>query len=282
MISQYLLLLLSTLIASATSTGDIISSKSDDGRILYHTTEADPCVIATPDGVIDLSALEKKQFSVTLDVYQSLFYWVIGWCKKQVDSAPIGPDGQPMQNCDSTQLPAYITQHSSALSLCEFSMYNWLSGITAEKANDVWVVSYSADQPGTYRSIAYISLECSPTTPEQVDCKKNSPSDPCIVKFQTGDVRSYTAAFVSPYACPGHGSGGGGGGGCGFSCAFLLIFFLGGFVYLVSFMAYNYKFKELRGRELLPHQEFWKSIPGLCKDGAIFLFMKIKGCFARS
>eukprot|EP01060_Flectonema_neradi_P037068 TRINITY_DN7363_c0_g2_i1.p1 TRINITY_DN7363_c0_g2~~TRINITY_DN7363_c0_g2_i1.p1 ORF type:complete len:294 (+),score=53.38 TRINITY_DN7363_c0_g2_i1:51-884(+) len=255
----------------------------DDGKVTYYATAEDPCVIATPEGTINIGSLEVTQFTMNIDVFhESVFYWMVGWCQKQVSSPPV-VNGQPMQACDSSDIPSYVTQHTQS-SFCDFSMHQWLSGITAEKLSGIWVVSYKALVPASWVSEkqTHVNIECAPSVAE-VECDKISQFGNCLVYFTNGvgGAQIYTSTFQSRFACP-SGGGGGGGGGCGFSCAFLLIFFLGGFVYLVSFMAYNYKFKELRGRELLPHQEFWKSIPGLCKDGAIFLFMKIKGCFARS
>ena len=259
------------------STAEMIVSEFEDGTMSYHSSVEDPCVIETPDGVINLGSLETKQFTVFIDAYHgSTFYWMVSFCKKEVSSPPI-VDGIPKQACDSTDIPSYITEHSKDSNLCSFSLYDWLSGTTAEKraSDNVWVVSYKVAQPTTWlNKEGQISIECDPTVAE-VDCKGDAAS--CAVALTNGPSGAYiyTATFLSPHACPISG-GGGGGGGCGFGCAFLLIFFLGGFVYLVVFMAYNYKVKELRGRELLPHQEFWKSIPGLCKDGAIFLFQKIR------
>jgi len=36
-------------------------------------------------------------------------------------------------------------------------------------------------------------------------------------------------------------------------------------LYLGIGMGYMYKFKGARGKEMLPNQEFWKSLPGLIK-----------------
>ena len=276
MILQSVILLCLAMVIS----GEMIIKKIDS-QTMYHASESDPCKIETPEGLIDLSSLKTMQFSVVLDIHHSIFYWMISWCKKEVTEPPIGSDGQPLQACDTTDIPSYLTQHIPTTSACEYAMINWLSGMSAEKraVDGIWVVTYKIGKPATYlpEKEGVITIECEPTLPFVLDCKKNTPSDPCVVRYTNAPAGAlYSSDFVSPLACPGAGSGGGGGGGCGFGCIFLLVFFLGGFVYLVVFMAYNYKVKELRGRELLPHQEFWKSIPGLCKDGAIFLFQKIR------
>ena len=38
-----------------------------------------------------------------------------------------------------------------------------------------------------------------------------------------------------------------------------------------------YKAKEARGVEAIPNIEFWRSLPGLIKDGCVFSWSKITG-----
>ena len=59
---------------------------------------------------------------------------------------------------------------------------------------------------------------------------------------------------------------------------FLIIFFVGGGLYVAGTVAFYYFKEGKRGAELIPHPEFWKDLPYLVKDGAVFLFQKIKGC----
>jgi len=48
-------------------------------------------------------------------------------------------------------------------------------------------------------------------------------------------------------------------------------------VYLVAGVLFN-KFKRgLTGVELVPNVTFWSSIPGLVKDGVMFIVNKIRG-----
>jgi len=72
------------------------------------------------------------------------------------------------------------------------------------------------------------------------------------------------------------GSGGSGGGGLNGGDVFLIIFFVGGFLYVAVGMAYNYKAKEARGVEMIPNLEFWKDLPQLLKDGASFAYGRTK------
>ena len=57
----------------------------------------------------------------------------------------------------------------------------------------------------------------------------------------------------------------------------MIIFFVGGAVYVAGTVAFYYVKEGKRGAELVPHKEFWKDLPFLCRDGAVFLFTKIKG-----
>ena len=41
----------------------------------------------------------------------------------------------------------------------------------------------------------------------------------------------------------------------------LIIFFVGGFTYMAAGFAYNYKMKELRGSEAVPHLAFFRDLP---------------------
>ena len=45
--------------------------------------------------------------------------------------------------------------------------------------------------------------------------------------------------------------------------------------YVGGFAAYNYKYLDLRGMEMLPHRDFWAEQPGQMKDGALWTWEKI-------
>eukprot|EP01060_Flectonema_neradi_P030088 TRINITY_DN42_c1_g1_i5.p1 TRINITY_DN42_c1_g1~~TRINITY_DN42_c1_g1_i5.p1 ORF type:complete len:187 (+),score=39.22 TRINITY_DN42_c1_g1_i5:52-612(+) len=56
---------------------------------------------------------------------------------------------------------------------------------------------------------------------------------------------------------------------------FLIIFFVGGFLYFAIGAAFMFKVKGERGVNVIPHVNFWKDLPTLMKDGALFLKSKI-------
>ncbi len=59
--------------------------------------------------------------------------------------------------------------------------------------------------------------------------------------------------------------------------AFVIIVFVGAFLYVVLTVLYNRFRLGKSGKELAPHPEFWLSLPGLVKDGHIFVFRKLRG-----
>ena len=56
----------------------------------------------------------------------------------------------------------------------------------------------------------------------------------------------------------------------------MIIFFVPLGLYVIGFVAWNYK-QGMTGADMLPHREFWGSLPGLFKDGCTFLWSKIRG-----
>jgi len=81
----------------------------------------------------------------------------------------------------------------------------------------------------------------------------------------------YTFAWQSQFACPGTG-----GGGISPGSILLIIVVCLIVVYLVAGLIFN-KFKRgLNGIELIPNVTFWTSIPGLVKDGVMFIVNKVR------
>jgi hypothetical protein len=84
----------------------------------------------------------------------------------------------------------------------------------------------------------------------------------------------YNFAWASVHACP-KGSGGGSGGGLSGGSIFLIILLVGGVVYLVAGILFNKFKRQATGVELIPNVGFWTSLPGLTKDGVMFIVHKI-------
>lgn len=109
------------------------------------------------------------------------------------------------------------------------------------------------------------------------------------VKFRKGKTRprfSFDAGGPTPTPPPpprttssgGGGGGGDGGGGSsgtgGIVFIVLLLALLA--VYFVGFgLFYRYR-QNKSGAELIAHRTFWGSLPGLAKDGVVFVFQGIR------
>jgi len=83
----------------------------------------------------------------------------------------------------------------------------------------------------------------------------------------------YNFQWITTYACPTNrpppgppGSGGLSGGGI-----FLILVFCLLAVYVAAGITYNVVMKKATGKEIIPNVEFWLSIPGLTKDGVMFI-----------
>lgn len=124
---------------------------------------------------------------------------------------------------------------------------------------------------GVYRK-HIITFSCGTANPGTLTYQSESPQ--CTYNFV------YTGAV----GCPLAGSGGGGGSsssGLSGGDVFLIIFFVGGFLYVVIGMAYNFQFKQLRGVEMVPNVDFWRGLPGLIKDGCVFTWSSFMSLFEK-
>jgi len=86
-------------------------------------------------------------------------------------------------------------------------------------------------------------------------------------------VTDYEFIFDSSAACPTGSQATISGGSI-----FLILFFSIAALYVIGFVIYNFAVvKVAPGIELIPHLEFWKSVPGLVQDGVTFTIQKAKG-----
>lgn len=97
------------------------------------------------------------------------------------------------------------------------------------------------------------------------DCSLRGTGYGCVISSSTDPV----AGEVLCLPCAG------GGGGLGGGSIFLIILVSLLFVYFVGGIIYN-KFVKKEGFKPL-HAEFWSDLPGLVKDGCMFVVSKVKG-----
>jgi len=110
-----------------------------------------------------------------------------------------------------------------------------------------------------------------------------------VLKFVKEDpVKTYDLEYVSKYACPKNGGGGGGGGGGddddgGISGGWIFIIILSSLIvlYIIGGVAFNKFYRHHEGKEIIPNVEFWTSLPGLVKDGHLFIWRKARSLTGR-
>jgi len=97
----------------------------------------------------------------------------------------------------------------------------------------------------------------------------------------TSEVGStYNFNWVSQYGCPTNASPGGssgGGGGLSGGSILLIILLCVVVVYIAGGVALNKFARHKEGVEVIPNVDFWVMLPGLVKDGGMFIYHKIRG-----
>eukprot|EP01064_Diplonema_japonicum_P002912 TRINITY_DN11894_c0_g1_i1.p1 TRINITY_DN11894_c0_g1~~TRINITY_DN11894_c0_g1_i1.p1 ORF type:complete len:276 (+),score=40.09 TRINITY_DN11894_c0_g1_i1:61-888(+) len=248
-----------------------------DGRLAYFANS--DCVIETDEGKLDLESLPTTPTDMVEDNFNqlTLFTWVNSWCRKE-QLLPGGSNAGAAP-CDAAKQPSYCVKY--AATYCDYSCTEITTPFYASKIEGNWVVGYTVTQPAegwVARIDSKVTVECNPNSKE-IDCIiEDAAKGVCEVKKEeVNGAFIYNLKYKSPLVCIGGGGGGGSSGGCNAGCAFLIIFFVGGFVYFAAGMTYNYMRKQLRGVEMVPNLGFWKDLPYLIKDGALFGVEKIKG-----
>jgi len=125
-----------------------------------------------------------------------------------------------------------------------------------------------------------IEYICDPSGSEGSLTPADNPENP---------THDYHLTWTTKYACPqsdgdGDGDGGGGdGGGGGISGGWIFIIILAGsaFIYLIAGVAVKKFVFHAEGIELIPNAMFWIALPGLVKDGNLFLVRKALGLCGR-
>jgi len=84
----------------------------------------------------------------------------------------------------------------------------------------------------------------------------------------------YQFLWVSAYACPSNRPSGGGSGGLSGGSIILIIVLCVMVVYLAAGITFQKVKNNASGLELIPNVEFWSSLPGLVRDGILFIVNK--------
>eukprot|EP00759_Apiculatamorpha_spiralis_P024078 PhF_6_TR27805/c1_g2_i7/m.40523/K10089/M6PR; cation-dependent mannose-6-phosphate receptor len=228
-------------------------------------------ITCSPASGIDFTNVPSTHCSMTqvLDgTPGSNYNFDFNWCNQVASSA-----------CPAS----YIVQGNN--NQCDRAFTVWQGGMGMVSSN----VMYSVDDGAG--SSAVVAIACDQggannvvTCPSQYN-----------VKTQQANQYQYTISLKSKCACPNGCSGSGPGpapgpggnsgsepsGGLTGGGVFLIIFFVSATVYIGAGTVYNYKVKGMTGAEAFPNLEFWKGLPGLCKDGCLFFVEKVKGLAGR-
>ena len=104
----------------------------------------------------------------------------------------------------------------------------------------------------------------------------------CTYKFKA-EADAACGASPTSGGSSGGSSGGGGGGaakkkkGLSIGSILLICALCLTVTYCAAGMAFNFQVKGQRGIDIIPQRSFWISVPGLIKDGVLFVYSKITG-----
>jgi hypothetical protein len=229
-------------------------------QLLVVGLQAADCTI----GPYDLSAVPTASLPLT-QVYNgdsANYIWKINLCAQQTIAGT---------NC-ATLSPGFITEVRTGLAYCETT---WDQKQSALWVGDSGVLTFAQSATNNHPAwTAEVTLTCGPTLAlESVTTTiPVSGTDPNLMfSFQLRTLAVCGSNPPNGNPAPEESSS------CGGGCAFLIIFFVGGALYVAGTVAFYYVREGKRGSELVPHKEFWKDLPFLVRDGAVFLFTKIKG-----
>jgi len=221
-------------------------------------SSADPCVFQN----IDISSYDSSDTDVPLTDSSGNSYYIQPCHNTQACSGKTGVGESPL--CQKDGGGAY---HGCG------TIASALEG--ALVGGGYWIYYTNGDSTNQGPRTANISCVCAPTVTGQ---GQYSPASGSAYEVDTGD---YQVSFKHQICCGGgpspppgpHGGGGGFDYGWVFVivvCCAVVVYLIGGVI--VMKVAYN-----AEGAEMIPNLEFWKSTPGLLKDGVMYIVNKIRG-----
>merc|ERR1711916_123152 len=124
----------------------------------------------------------------------------------------------------------------------------------------------------------------------EITCKKGASAyftfdkydeSSCTYKFKASADEACGASTTSGASSGGSGGGGGGAAkkkkGLSIGSILLICALCLTVTYCAAGMAFNFQVKGQRGIDIIPQRSFWISVPGLIKDGVLFVYSKITG-----
>uniref|UniRef100_A0A1I8JGM9 Cation-dependent mannose-6-phosphate receptor n=1 Tax=Macrostomum lignano TaxID=282301 RepID=A0A1I8JGM9_9PLAT len=161
-----------------------------------------------------------------------------------------------------------------------FYYYNPCYGATCDGSSDAAVCQKTNDK------LQYSGLSGDQLTREthlQLVCDTSGSGEDLLTPLDdgqsSGSTELYKMSLLSRHCCAtgGPGPDGGGGGGMSGGDILLIIFFCLIAVYLAAGILINVAIRRQSfGAQALPNAEFWVSVPGLVRDGALFSYGWVK------
>ncbi|XP_062518174.1 cation-dependent mannose-6-phosphate receptor-like [Corticium candelabrum] len=134
-------------------------------------------------------------------------------------------------------------------------------------------VTYSATTSGTTRT-SVVHLMCDKTL------SLSQSKFTYVNQKQVSATTTYYFVLTSRCCCPNlcqHAPSSSGGGGLSVGSILLIVFFSLIFVYIIGGLLYLKFVRGASGVELIPNYSFWMLLPGLIKEGVVFLIGKCRG-----
>jgi len=122
---------------------------------------------------------------------------------------------------------------------------------------------------------SYFLLTCDPNKEFQLD--KITEPGLCKYQFDISTKHACPAGSTSGTGTGGNGGKGGEGGGLSGGSVFLIAFFVMLALYFSVGAVVKWKVYSASGVEMIPNTDFWVDLPGLIRDGCIFVKNKITG-----
>lgn len=234
------------------------------------------CHVNTSDGMIDLTKLGPQQYHLTVDPCELgfKFYFTTGFCLQNVEKASGGKSCPGQFGGKSF----YVMQMDEEASVCQFAWSELQEKPMAAEVEGIYQVTYTlkGQQQGTmfpFGAPRYLqtTLICDLSLHDD-EVKPVGDGLSCSGQGHDYDPWHFAWAFRTRWACPkappspppppplfsdvG--------------ALALLIFGVACVTYLAAGFAYNKGVRKTEGINSIPNAAFWKDLPFLVKDGAVF------------
>jgi len=219
-----------------------------------HVLAATCAPVSIGGGSVDLSQiqtttlLKQQQYSGGAPV--AYFDWQINFCQAQSACTGSTADGN-----------YFLAQLNAGSETCSNALFNTMTSAPTAVGKNINIMYTDMGN----RRIANVTLSCGGTVPLSSSTNTFTTSTNAVTS-----VTMFYFNWQSPLLCvseqPAANSLSWGG-------VFLILFFVGLFLYAAAAVGFNY-YKGMRGKDLAPHPDFWKSLPSLFLDGVKFTAAK--------